>query len=42
MMKTLLGFGDLVLIFKVNVELNMSSLSICGGGHLNWYDDNTS
>ena len=33
-MKTLFGFGDLILIFKVTVEQNRSNLSIGGKGHL--------
>ena len=32
MMNTRLGLSDLALIFKVTVELNMSNLSVCGGG----------
>ena len=31
-MKTKLGFGDLALIFKVTVELNMSKFSVFAGG----------
>ena len=31
-MKTLLGFCDLALIFKVTVELNRSNFSVCGVG----------
>ena len=29
-MKTLIGFGDLALIFKVTAELSRSNLSLCG------------
>ena len=34
MTKTLLGYGDFALIFKVTMEQNMSNLSVCCGGHL--------
>ena len=42
MMKTLLGFGDLALIFEVTAELNRSNLSICGGEISVFSENNTS
>ena len=41
-MKTWLGFGDLVLIFKVIMELNRSTLSMCGKGSSFFFENNTS